>query len=82
MDSESSDIFKIGDWVICTAPGPFFGKVGEILEPANAAAQEHGIDWWVLFNANEGAGFCDNELMGDPRDHTPLTERNDNRADG
>lgn len=67
MESEFSDTFEIGDWVICTAPGPCFGKAGEILGPANEIAIERGIDWWVLFTAQEGAGFSECDLMPDPR---------------
>lgn len=69
MASESQDTskFSVGDWVIVSSPGPFFGKVGEIVEAANAQARERGIEWWVLFTVDAGAGFQASDLMRDPR---------------
>lgn len=32
MAKESRSIFQPGEWVIATKPGPWFGRVGQVME--------------------------------------------------
>lgn len=69
MESESTNtsLFRVGDWVICASPGPLFGRAGEIVKAGNDDALERGIEWWVMFTMNGGAGFAGSDLIPDPR---------------
>ncbi len=66
-DTESLSIFRRGEWVVVTEPGPWFGKVGEIGGSVPEKLSDKG-DWIVLMTAGGiGVGFFEEGLMHDPR---------------
>jgi len=57
---------KIGDWVVVTAPGKWFGMVGEIIDRVHENVRSR-LDWWIEFTVgHEGAGFAEDEIMVKP----------------
>ncbi len=60
MENEATGILQPGNFVVVTAPGRWFGKVGEVIE----RALTEGCDWWVEFTMDHrGAPFSAQEVL-------------------